>query len=65
MAIHSTLSINPTGNVFSSVQYNKGGGVQSTTLTFDTVDQYAGVELDRTTYPQGASSTLCNILTYG
>jgi hypothetical protein len=26
---------NPTGNVV--VQYNKGGGVQSTTLTFDTV----------------------------
>ena len=29
--------LNPTGNVV--VQYNKGGGVQSTTLTFDTVDQ--------------------------
>ena len=41
---------NPTGNVV--VQYNKGGGVQSTTLTFDTVDQYAGLELDRTVYPR-------------
>ncbi|QLH11559.1 hypothetical protein [Nitrosarchaeum sp. AC2] len=40
------------GNVV--VQYNKGGGVQTTTLTFDTVDQFAGVSLDRTTYPQKA-----------
>ena len=48
---------NPTGNVV--VQYNKGGGVQSTTLTFDTVDQYAGLTLDRTVYPQKCSST-CN-----
>ena len=44
--------LNPTGNVI--VQYNKGGGVQSTTLTFDTVDQFAGVELDRTVFPQGS-----------
>ena len=44
--------LNPTGNVI--VQYNKGGGVQSTTLTFDTVDQFAGAELDRTIYPQGS-----------
>jgi hypothetical protein len=43
---------NPTGNVV--IQYNKGGGVQSTTLTFDTVDQYAGLTLDRAVYPQGA-----------
>lgn len=41
-------SLNPTGNVV--VQYNKGGGVQSTTLTFDTVDQFAGASLDRTMY---------------
>ena len=40
------------GNVV--VQYNKGGGAQSTTLTFDTVDDYAGIELDRTSYPRGA-----------
>lgn len=45
-------TLNPTGNVV--VQYNKGGGAQTTTLTFDTVDQFAGLELDRTTYPQGS-----------
>ncbi|MFM7795261.1 MAG: hypothetical protein ACKO7N_00675, partial [Candidatus Nitrosotenuis sp.] len=39
------------GNVV--VQY-KGGGVQSTTLKFDTADQFAKVELDRTSYPQSA-----------
>ena len=44
--------LNPTGNVV--IQYNKGGGVQTTTLTFDTVDQFAGAELDRAKYPQGA-----------
>ncbi len=44
--------LSPGGNVI--VQYNKGGGAQSTTLTFDTVDQYAGATLDRTKYPQGA-----------
>jgi hypothetical protein len=38
-------TLNPTGNVI--VQYNKGGGVQTTTLTFDTVDNFAGAELDR------------------
>ncbi|WP_428325338.1 hypothetical protein [Nitrosopumilus sp.] len=41
---------NPTGNVV--VQYNKGGGVQSTTLTFDTVDQFAELSLDRAVYPR-------------
>jgi hypothetical protein len=40
------------GNVV--VQYNKGGGVQSTTLKFDTVKQFAKLDLDRTTYPLGA-----------
>ncbi len=45
-------ALNPTGNVV--VQYNKGGGVQTTTLTFDTVDQFAGASLDRAVYPQGA-----------
>ena len=44
-------TLNPTGNVV--VQYNKGGGVQTTTLTFDTVDQFANVELDRAAYPAG------------
>ncbi|MGY5152463.1 MAG: hypothetical protein ACW9XA_09385 [Candidatus Nitrosopumilus sp. bin_6a] len=45
-------TLNPTGNVV--VQYNKGGGAQSTTLTFDTVDQFASLSLDRVVYPQGA-----------
>ncbi|MEM3077814.1 MAG: hypothetical protein QXW38_09410, partial [Candidatus Nitrosotenuis sp.] len=45
-------NFNPTGNVV--VQYNKGGGVQSTTLKFDTVDQFAKLELDRATYPRSA-----------
>jgi len=43
-------ALNPTGNVV--VQYNKGGGVQSTTLTFDTVDQFAELSLDRDVYPR-------------
>ncbi|AJZ75756.1 beta strand repeat-containing protein [Candidatus Nitrosotenuis cloacae] len=42
-------NFNPTGNVV--VQYNKGGGVQSTTLKFDTVDSFAKTDLDRTSYP--------------
>ena len=45
-------TLNPTGNVV--IQYNKGGGAQSTTLTFDTVDQYAGLSLDRAVYPRGS-----------
>jgi hypothetical protein len=45
-------NFNPTGNVV--VQYNKGGGVQSTTLKFDTVDQFAKTDLDRSSYPQSA-----------
>ena len=45
-------TLNPTGNVV--VQYNKGGGVQSTTLTFDTVNQFAKLDFDRTTYPRNA-----------
>ncbi|HUT06747.1 MAG TPA: hypothetical protein VMW74_08700, partial [Nitrosopumilaceae archaeon] len=40
------------GNVV--VQYNKGGGAQTATLTFDSVEGFAGSELDRTTYPPGA-----------
>ncbi len=38
------------GNVV--VQYNKGGGAQTTTLTFDTVDQFIDLSVDRTSYPQ-------------
>ncbi|MCV0373144.1 MAG: hypothetical protein K5793_06275 [Nitrosarchaeum sp.] len=45
-------TLNPTGNVV--VQYNKGGGAQTTTLTFDTVDNFASMSLDRAIYPQGA-----------
>jgi hypothetical protein len=44
--------LNPTGNVV--VQYNKGGGIQTTTLSFDTVDHLASAELDRTIFPRGA-----------
>ncbi|KKM15167.1 hypothetical protein LCGC14_1698790 [marine sediment metagenome] len=44
--------LNPTGNVV--IQYNKGGGAQTTTLTFDTVENFAGIELDRTIYPNNA-----------
>ena len=40
------------GNVV--VTYNKGGGVQSTTLTFDDVDEFASIELDRASYTPGA-----------
>ncbi|EPA05174.1 hypothetical protein BG20_I1601, partial [Candidatus Nitrosarchaeum limnium BG20] len=43
-------TLNPTGNVV--VSYNKGGGVQSTTLTFDSVDQFAKVDLDKAKYTQ-------------
>ena len=35
-------NLNPTGSVI--IKYNKGGGTQSVTLTFDTVDQFAGLE---------------------
>ena len=49
---------NPTGNVV--VQYNKGGGVQSTTLTFDEVDQFAGISLNALTYSPG-SDVLVNM----
>jgi len=45
--------LNPTGNVI--IQYNKGGGAQTTTLTFDTLDGTLDTSLDRTIYPQGAA----------
>jgi hypothetical protein len=44
--------LNPTGSVV--VNYAKGGGSQSTTLTYDTVDQFANLESDRTVFPTGA-----------
>ena len=40
------------GNVV--IQYSKGGGVQTTTLTFDTVDQFIDLSVDRTSYTQNA-----------
>jgi len=43
---------NPTGNV--EVKYNKGGGTQTTTLTFDTMDTYSKITLDRTSYTTGS-----------
>jgi hypothetical protein len=45
-----TLSVG--GNAI--VQYNKGGGTQTTTLTFDTVDQFAKISTDRTKYTQAS-----------
>ena len=44
--------LNPTGNVV--IEYNKGGNVQTTTLTFDTVEQFASLGLDRASYPPGS-----------
>jgi hypothetical protein len=44
--------LNPTGSVI--VQYNKGGGVQNSTLTFDTVDQFAKLSLDKAAYTIGS-----------
>jgi hypothetical protein len=44
--------LSPTGNVI--IQYNKGGGVQTTILTFDTVEQFADVHIDRALYPLGS-----------
>lgn len=39
---------NPSGNVV--VQYNKGGSPQTTTLTFDTVENFVQMELDENQY---------------
>ena len=49
-------TFNPTGDVV--VQYNKGGGVQSTTLKFDTSEQFATLQSDRMTYPNRKSTRL-------
>jgi len=43
---------NPTGSV--EIKYNKGGGTQTTTLTFDTMDAYSKLTLDRTSYAVGS-----------
>jgi len=43
---------NPTGSV--EIKYNKGGGTQTTTLTFDTLDSYSNITLDRLTYTTGS-----------
>ena len=44
--------LEPGDNVV--VQYNKGGGVQASTLTFDTGDLIANLELDRAKYPRNS-----------
>ncbi|MGH9910470.1 MAG: hypothetical protein ACRD32_07500, partial [Nitrososphaerales archaeon] len=46
-------NFNPTGSV--EIKYNKGGGTQTTKLTFDTMDTFSKLTLDRTSYPQGAA----------
>ena len=43
--------LNPTGNVV--IQYSPAGNAQTTTLTFDTAQDFAGIELDRSVYGQG------------
>ena len=50
-------TLNPTGNVV--VQYNKGGGAQSVTLTFDTVDQFC-----RNKFRQSCLSSRCSSSRY-
>ncbi|MGH9910117.1 MAG: hypothetical protein ACRD32_05710, partial [Nitrososphaerales archaeon] len=45
-------NFNPTGSV--EIKYNKGGGAQTTTLTFDTLDTYSKITLDRSTYTTGS-----------
>ncbi len=44
--------LNPTGSF--DILYDKGGNPQLVELTFDTVDQFATTEKDRTIYPRGA-----------
>ena len=44
------------GNVV--VQYNKGGGPQKSTLTFDSAEKLIQVSLDRTSYPRSADVNL-------
>ena len=40
------------GNVV--VQYNRGGGSQQTTLTFDTAEKFVNLNLDRSSYPRSS-----------
>ncbi|QLH04457.1 hypothetical protein C5F49_03340 [Nitrosopumilus oxyclinae] len=40
------------------VQYNKGGGAQQTTLTFDSAEKSITHELDRTSYPRSSDVNL-------
>ncbi len=47
-----TYDFNPTGNVI--VQYNKGSNVQTTSLTFDTLDGYINTSFDRSSFPPGS-----------
>ena len=47
-----TYDFNPTGNVI--VQYNKGSNVQTTSLTFDTLDGYIDTAFDRSSFPPGS-----------
>ncbi|MCV0392566.1 MAG: hypothetical protein K5790_04635 [Nitrosopumilus sp.] len=44
------------GNVV--IQYNRGGGPQQTTLTFDNAEQLIKHELDRTSYPRSSDVNL-------
>ena len=48
----SSMTSTPTGDVI--IQYNKGGGAQKATLTFDEADDFAGASLDRSVFPQNA-----------
>ena len=44
------------GNVI--IQYNRGGGPQQTTLTFDTTEKLVKFELDRSSYPRASDVNL-------
>ena len=44
------------GNI--EIQYNRGGGPQKTTLTFDTAEKLVKHELDRSTYPRSSDVNL-------
>ncbi len=49
-------SLHRTANVV--VQYSRGGGIQTTTLTFDSVEPFISIEKDRLIYPRGADVQL-------
>ena len=44
------------GNIV--VQYNRGGGLQQSTFTFDTAEQLVKFELDRSSYPRSSDVNL-------